>query len=77
MKKFVLFGPVAIAGVAGLAARGETLLPQDPHPYSADLLTRVRAAALTIPGAHPSRLRRANHGSSGRKHKKFNCDLPA
>lgn len=56
MKKFALFGLLAITGVVGLAARSETLLPQDAHPYSADLLPRVRAAAMTIPGARPSHL---------------------
>jgi len=56
MKKFALFGLLVIAGVAGLAARSETLLPQDAHPYSADLLARVRAAAMTVPGAHPSQV---------------------
>jgi glyoxylase-like metal-dependent hydrolase (beta-lactamase superfamily II) len=56
MKTFALLGILVMAGVAVLAAHGETLVPQDAQAYSADLLARVRAAAATIPGALPTRI---------------------
>jgi hypothetical protein len=33
--------------------RAETLIPDVPHPYAADLLTQVRAAAKAVPGPLP------------------------
>jgi glyoxylase-like metal-dependent hydrolase (beta-lactamase superfamily II) len=56
MKTFALLGILVMAGVAALAAHGETLVTQDAQAYSADLLARVRAAAATIPGALPTRI---------------------
>ena len=57
MKKLALLGMLAMAGIAAVAARSETLVPQDAQAYSTDLLARVRAAAATIPiwnGLKPS-----------------------
>ena len=56
MKYLALLGVLAMAGMSALAVRSEPLVPQDAQPYSADLLSRVRRAAATIPGAQPSRL---------------------
>jgi glyoxylase-like metal-dependent hydrolase (beta-lactamase superfamily II) len=56
MKIFVLLGMLVMVGVVAVAARSETLVPQDAQAYSADLLARVRAAAATIPGAPPARI---------------------
>jgi glyoxylase-like metal-dependent hydrolase (beta-lactamase superfamily II) len=56
MKKLALLGMLAMAGIAAVAARSETLVPQDAQAYSTDLLARVRAAAATIPGALPTRI---------------------
>jgi glyoxylase-like metal-dependent hydrolase (beta-lactamase superfamily II) len=36
--------------------RAETLIPDVPHPYAADLLTHVRAAAKAVPGPLPVRI---------------------
>ena len=52
--------------MGSLTTRSQPLLPQDAQPYSADLLVRVRVAAATIPGAHPSRINYVKFAESHR-----------
>ncbi|HEY7301350.1 MAG TPA: MBL fold metallo-hydrolase [Xanthobacteraceae bacterium] len=37
-----------------MSPRAETLIPDVPHPYAADLLTHIRAAAKSVPGPLPA-----------------------
>jgi glyoxylase-like metal-dependent hydrolase (beta-lactamase superfamily II) len=50
----VSFGMSAILCACATSLRAEPLIPDVPHPYAADLLARVRAAAKTIPGPLPN-----------------------
>jgi glyoxylase-like metal-dependent hydrolase (beta-lactamase superfamily II) len=56
MTNLAMWRVLAMVGLVSLPVRGEPLLPQEAQPYGADLLVRVRAAAMTIPGALPSRI---------------------
>jgi hypothetical protein len=56
MTNLAMWGVLTMVGLASLPVRGEPLLPQEAQPYSADLLARVRLAAMTVPGALPSRI---------------------
>ena len=49
LKARVLIG-LAIFGICIPSLRAETLVPDVPHPYAADLLAKVRAAATAVPG---------------------------
>jgi glyoxylase-like metal-dependent hydrolase (beta-lactamase superfamily II) len=53
-KSFVFPGLLAVAAIWSPPARAETLVPDVPRPYAADLLTHVRAAAKAIPGPLPT-----------------------
>jgi glyoxylase-like metal-dependent hydrolase (beta-lactamase superfamily II) len=44
----------AVLGLCVPSLHAETLVPDDPHPYAADLLARVRVAAKAIPGPLPT-----------------------
>jgi glyoxylase-like metal-dependent hydrolase (beta-lactamase superfamily II) len=46
----VSLGMWAVLGLWVPSLRAETLIPDIPHPYAADLLARVRVAAKAIPG---------------------------
>jgi glyoxylase-like metal-dependent hydrolase (beta-lactamase superfamily II) len=50
----VSLGISAILYACATSLRAEPLIPDVPHPYAADLLARVRAAAKTIPGPLPN-----------------------
>jgi hypothetical protein len=50
MTNLAMWGVLAMVGLASLPVRGEPLLPQGAQPYGADLLARVRVAAMTVPG---------------------------
>jgi glyoxylase-like metal-dependent hydrolase (beta-lactamase superfamily II) len=50
----VSLGMSAILCACATSLRAEPLIPDVPHPYAADLLARVRAAAKTIPGPLPN-----------------------
>ena len=50
----VSLGVLAVAGIWGPSLLAETLIPDAPHPYAADLLARIRAAAKVIPGHLPT-----------------------
>jgi glyoxylase-like metal-dependent hydrolase (beta-lactamase superfamily II) len=50
LKTLVLIGLTAILGSCIPSVRAETLVPDVPHPYAADLLERVRTAARAVPG---------------------------
>ena len=50
LKACVLIGLLAILGICIPSVRAETLVPDVPHPYAADLLAKVRAAARAVPG---------------------------
>jgi len=50
LKTRVLIGLLAFLGICILSVSAETLVPDVPHPYAADLLAKVRAAARTVPG---------------------------
>jgi glyoxylase-like metal-dependent hydrolase (beta-lactamase superfamily II) len=52
----VLLGLLAICVIWNTSPRAETLVPDVPHPYAADLLTHVRAAAKAVPGPLPTRI---------------------
>jgi hypothetical protein len=48
MTNLAMWGVLAMVGLASLPARGGPLLPQEAQPYGADLLARVRLAAMTV-----------------------------
>jgi glyoxylase-like metal-dependent hydrolase (beta-lactamase superfamily II) len=54
LNAFVCLGISAVVGVWAPSARAEALIPDEPHPYAADLLARVRAAAKAVPGPLPT-----------------------
>jgi glyoxylase-like metal-dependent hydrolase (beta-lactamase superfamily II) len=66
MKMLALLGVLAMLGSSPV--RSEPLVPQTAQPYGADLLARVRGAALTIPGALPSSI---NHLKFAESHRPF------
>ena len=50
LKARFLIGLLAIFGICITSGRAKTLVPDVPHPYAADLLAKVRAAATAVPG---------------------------
>jgi glyoxylase-like metal-dependent hydrolase (beta-lactamase superfamily II) len=56
LKPCVFLGLLAILAIWISSPRAETLIPDVPHPYAADLLTHIRAAAKAIPGPLPTRI---------------------
>src|SRR5712675_2951358 len=56
LKPCVFLGLLAILAIWISSLRAETLIPDVPHPYAADLLTHIRAAAKAIPGPLPIRI---------------------
>jgi glyoxylase-like metal-dependent hydrolase (beta-lactamase superfamily II) len=55
-KPCVFLGLLAVLAIWISSARAETLVPDVPHPYAADLLTHIRAAAKAVPGPLPIRI---------------------
>jgi len=51
---FSCLGLLAILAMWSPSPRAETLVPDVPRPYAADLLSHVRAAAKAIPGPLPT-----------------------
>ena len=56
LKPCVFLGLLAILAIWISSPRAETLIPDVPHPYAADLLTHIRAAAKAVPGPLPIRI---------------------
>jgi glyoxylase-like metal-dependent hydrolase (beta-lactamase superfamily II) len=56
LKSCVFLGLLAIAAIWTSSPRAETLIPDVPHAYAADLLTHIRAAAKAVPGPLPVRI---------------------
>jgi glyoxylase-like metal-dependent hydrolase (beta-lactamase superfamily II) len=56
LKPCVFLGPLAILAVWISSPRAETLIPDIPHSYDADLLAHIRAAAKAVPGPLPIRI---------------------
>jgi glyoxylase-like metal-dependent hydrolase (beta-lactamase superfamily II) len=54
LQALACLGLLAIAGISIPSPRAETLIPDVPHPYAADLLTHIRAAAKAVPGPLPT-----------------------
>jgi len=52
----VSLGVSALLGVCAPSLRADPLIPDVPHPYAADLLARVRAAAKIVPGPLPNNI---------------------
>ena len=50
LKSRVFLGLLAILAISVPSPRAETLIPDVPHPYAADLLMQIRAAAKVVPG---------------------------
>ena len=55
-KPCLLLGLLAIVTAWMSPLHAEMLIPDVPHPYPADLLTHVRAAAKAVPGPLPARI---------------------
>src|SRR5260370_36248038 len=56
LKPWVVLGLLAILAIWISSPRGETLIPDVPHPYAEDLLKHIRAAAKAVPGPLPIRI---------------------
>jgi hypothetical protein len=56
LKPCVFLGLLAIFAILISSPRAETLIPDVPHPYAADLLTHIRAPAKAVPGPLPIRI---------------------
>ena len=53
LKPCAFLGLLAILAFRISSPRAETLIPDVPHPYAADLLAHIRAAAKAVPGPLP------------------------
>jgi hypothetical protein len=49
LKPCLFLGLAAILAIWISSPRAKTLIPDIPHPYAADLLTHIRAAAKAAP----------------------------
>jgi glyoxylase-like metal-dependent hydrolase (beta-lactamase superfamily II) len=56
LRPLVFAGLLAILTTWMPSLHAETLLPDVPHPYAADLLAHVRAAAKAVPGPLPTHI---------------------
>jgi glyoxylase-like metal-dependent hydrolase (beta-lactamase superfamily II) len=56
LKPCVFLGLLAILAIWISSPRAETLIPDVPHSYPADLLAHIRAAAKAVPGPLPIRI---------------------
>jgi glyoxylase-like metal-dependent hydrolase (beta-lactamase superfamily II) len=56
LKPCVFLGLLAILAIWISSPRAETLIPDVPHSYAADLLAHIRAAAKAVPGPLPIRI---------------------
>jgi glyoxylase-like metal-dependent hydrolase (beta-lactamase superfamily II) len=54
LKSRVFLGWLAILAIGVPSPRAETLIPDVPHPYAADLLMQIRTAAKVVPGPLPT-----------------------
>jgi glyoxylase-like metal-dependent hydrolase (beta-lactamase superfamily II) len=56
LKPCISLGLLAASAIWISSLRAETLIPDVPHSYAADLLTHIRAAAKAVPGPLPTRI---------------------